>query len=112
MKSQARSLPVEFGRKRLARGTLTPVKTAKSGKSFYCLQYSRGGRHVTRYVPSVQLELWREATENYRAFMEAVERFVDEKSAIAADEIGKEVGRCPKKEGRSRSARPSSRRGA
>lgn len=93
MKSQVPHLPGEFGRKRLARGVLTPIKTAKSGKEFYCLQYTRLRKHVTRYVPSAELELWREATENYRLFREAVEAFVDAKSAEAAAEIRREAER-------------------
>ena len=58
--------------KRMARGVLTPIKRTKDGRTFYCLQYGRNGRHVSRYVPADEAEAYREATENYRMFMDAV----------------------------------------
>ena len=47
--------------RRLVRGTLSPIKTAKSGRVFYCLQYGRKGRHVTKYMPAAELEAYRAA---------------------------------------------------
>ena len=97
---------------RMARGVLTPIKTSKTGKVFYCLQYGRRGKHVSKYVPADELEAYREATENYRLFMEAVDSYVEERSAATAEEIRKEAK--SRKEnwrptGASRSSRRSSR---
>ena len=43
---------------------------------YYSLQARRDGRNVTRYVPAERLEAAREATANYRRFMELVKRYV------------------------------------
>ena len=48
--------------KRLARGVLTPIKTSKSGKEFFCLQYGRKGKHVSKYIPADELEAYRAAS--------------------------------------------------
>ena len=80
-------------------------------RSFYCLQYTRKGRHVTKYVPSSEVEAYREATENYRRFMDAVDAYVEAASARTAEEIRKEVERCRGKKEGSKSARRTSRRG-
>ena len=97
--------------RRLVRGTLSPIKTAKSGRVFYCLQYGRKGRHVTKYIPAAELEAYREATENYRLFMEAVDDYVEGISASTAEEIRKEAVKC-RKDKDSKSGSHSSRRGA
>lgn len=95
--------------KRLARGVLTPIKTSKTGKVFYCLQYGRKAKHVSKYVPADELEAYREATENYRLFMEAVDNYIEERSAATAEEIRKEAKACKGNRGPKSAARSSSR---
>ena len=95
--------------KRMARGVLTPIKRTKDGKTFYCLQYGRNGKHVSKYVPADQVEAYREATENYRTFMEAVNAHVDELTERTCETIRKEAEKCRKKANASRSARRCSR---
>jgi hypothetical protein len=94
--------------KRLVRGRLACTNRSKGGAPFYCLQYTRKGRHVTKYVPSPEVAAYREATENYRRFMEAVDAYVEEASARTAEEIRKEAEKRRGKEG-ARIARCSSR---
>ena len=79
--------------KSLARGTLTPIKRTRSGKTFYCLQYRKNGRHVCRYVPAEAAEAYREATENYRRLMEAVDAHVEKLSEQTRMRIEEEVMR-------------------
>lgn len=97
--------------KRLVRGRLACTNRSKGGAPFYCLQYTRKGRHVTKYVPSSEVAAYREATENYRRFMDAVDAYVEAASARTAEEIRKEVERCGRMEG-SKSARRTSRCGS
>ena len=97
--------------KRLARGVLTPIKTSKSGKEFFCLQYGRKGKHVSKYIPADELDAYREATKNYRLFMEAVDNYIEELSASTAEAIKKETLKC-RKNMDSKSASRSSRRDA
>ena len=77
--------------KRLARGRLACTNMSKSGVPFYCLQYTKDGRHVTQYIPAAQVEAYREATENYRAFMDAVNAHVDALAEKTAKAIRKEA---------------------
>ena len=111
MKSQVLSLSGAMRLKRIVRGRLACTNRSKGGAPFYCLQYTRKGRHVTKYVPAAEVDAYREATESYRRFMDAVDAYVEEASARAAEEIRKEVERCRRKEG-SKSAPRSSRRGS
>ena len=87
------------GLERLARGTLTPIKRTKAGKTFYCLQYRRNGRHVCRYVPAEAADAYREATENYRRLMEAVDAHVERLSEQTRRRIEEEVARRRKAAG-------------
>ena len=96
----------------MARGVLTPIKRTKDGKTFYCLQYGRNGRHVSKYVPADEADAYREATENYRAFMDAVNAHVDELTEKTAMAIRKEVEKCRRKAKASKSALRGSRRGS
>ena len=98
--------------KRMARGVLTPIKRTKDGRTFYCLQYGRNGRHVSRYVPADEAKAYREATENYRMFMDAVNAHVDELTEQTAKAIRKEAEQCRGKAGGSKSAPRGSRRGS
>ena len=110
MKSQVPSLSGALRTKSLVRGRLACTNRSKGGGSFYCLQYTRKGRHVTKYVPSAQVEAYREATENYRRFTEAVDEYVEAVSAMTSEEIRKEAERRREKargsKGRPRGARP------
>ena len=74
--------------KRLVRGRLACTNRSKGGAPFYCLQYTRKGRHVTKYVPSSEVAAYREATENYRRFMDAVDAYVEAASARTAAAAG------------------------
>ncbi len=60
----------------MAKGKVTVIRTAKSGRKYYSLQARRDGRNVTRYVPTEKLEAVKEATANHRRFMALVERYV------------------------------------
>ena len=104
MKSQVPSLSGALRIKSLVRGRLACTNRSKGGGSFYCLQYTRKGRHVTKYVPSAQVEAYREATENYRRFMEAVDEYVEAVSAMTSEEIRKEAERRRRKAGAPKSA--------
>ena len=88
-----------LGLERLARGTLTPIKRTKAGKTFYCLQYRSNGRHVSRYVPAEAAEAYREATENYRRLMEAVDAHVERLSEQTRRRIEEQVARLRKAPG-------------
>lgn len=98
--------------KNLIRGRLSCTNRSKGGDPFYCLQYTRRGRHVTKYVPSAQVEAYREATENYRRFMEAVDEYVERLSEETSMKIRKEAEECKAKAKASKSARRSSRPGS
>lgn len=97
--------------KRLCRGRLSVSNSAKNGAQFHCLQYRRKTKHVSKYVPADELEAYREATENYRIFMEAVDNYIEERSAATAEEIRKGAKSCKGSEA-SKSASRSSPRGA
>ena len=98
--------------KRMARGVLTPIKRTKDGKTFYCLQYGRNGKHVSKYIPAEEAGAYREATENYRAFMAAVNAHVDALSEETGKAIRKEAEECRRRAKALRSAPRSSRRGS
>lgn len=77
MKTQEEKLLEEMGTIRvMAKGKVTPIRTAKNGRTYYSLQAHRDGRNVTRYVPEGKLEAVRAATAAYRRFMGLVERYV------------------------------------
>lgn len=86
-----------IGLENLSRGVLTPIKTTRDGKRFFCLQYTRNGRHVSRYVPEGELEAYREATANYRILMDAVDAHVDRLTAETARRIREEAARQARK---------------
>ena len=84
---------------RLCRGCLSVSNSAKNGRKYHCLQYRKGTRHVSRYVPADRLEAYREATENYRLFMDAVDKYVDELSAETEKSIEVESRKTQKSAG-------------
>ena len=112
MESQVPSLSAALRVKRLVRGRLACTNRSKAGGQFYCLQYTRKGRHVTKYIPPGQVGAYREATENYRRFMDAVDEYVEEMSKDTSEKIRKEAERCRQKARGSKSAPRSSRQGS
>lgn len=61
----------------MVRGKVTVMRTTKSGRQYHSLQARRNGRNETRYVPASRLKAALEATENYKRFMELVQRYVE-----------------------------------
>ena len=112
MKSQVPLLSGALRIKCLVRGRLACTNRSKAGGQFYCLQYTRKGRHVTKYIPPGQVGAYREATENYRRFMDAVDEYVEEMSKDTSEKIRKEAERCRQKAKGSKSAPRSLRRGS
>ena len=62
MKSQVLSISDAMKLKPLCRGRLSVSNSAKNGKSFYCLQYRRKTKHVSKYIPADELEAYRAAS--------------------------------------------------
>ena len=62
----------------------------KSGTTFHNLQYTKNRKHFVKYIPASQLAAYKEATENYRRFMDLVDEYIDMMSERAAKEIEKE----------------------
>ena len=112
MRNQAPTFAQAVRMKRMARGVLTPIKRPKDGRTFYCLQCGRNGRHVSKYVPAEEAEAYREATGNYRAFMDAVNAHVDELTEKTAEAIRKEAAQCKRKARVLKGAPRGSRRGS
>lgn len=78
MKTQEEKLLEEMGSIHvMAKGKVTPIRTAKNGRTYYSLQARRDGRNVTRYVPEGKVETVRAATVAYKRFMGLVERYVE-----------------------------------
>ena len=96
MKSQARLLKEISGATSLVRGRVYTMKqTTKDGGKFFNLQYTKGGKHVVKYIPSDSLAAYETATENYRRLMELVDAYVAETSerTMKAIERNSEDGR-------------------
>ena len=112
MKSQVPSLSGALRVKCLVRGRLACTNRSKAGGQFYCLQYTRKGRHVTKYIPPGQVGAYREATENYRRFMDAVDEYVEGLSRDTSERIRKEAQRCGRRAKGPKSVPRSSRGGS
>lgn len=61
----------------MARGKVTLMRRSKAGREYHSLQSRKDGRHVTRYVPAAKLEAVREATANYRRFMDLARQYAE-----------------------------------
>ena len=94
MKTQDRLLEEISRIDRLSRGKLCVVSTSKSGKRFYSLQYRRRNRHFVKYVASAEVAEYKKATANFARLRDIFERYVDEMTAKAIRDIGKETGKC------------------
>ena len=53
---------------RLTRGKLRLLRTSKSGRGFYNLQYWHGGRNNVKYVSDEQYDIYAEAIDGYPDF--------------------------------------------
>ena len=54
---------------RLTRGKLCLLRTSKSGRGFYNLQYWHGGRNNVKYVSDEQYDFYAEAIDGYARFI-------------------------------------------
>ena len=91
MKSQGLFLKKMLSIPRLARGRIGVMsQKTKSGTTFHNLQYTKNRKHFVKYIPASQLAAYKEATENYRRFMDLVDEYIDMMSERAAKEIEKE----------------------
>lgn len=76
---------------RMTRGKLCVSAIRKSGKKAYNLQYRRLTKQFVKSIPTDQVELFKESTENCRIFLELVQKYVDAKTKRGLREIEKEV---------------------
>ena len=79
------------------RGRLCELSRSKSGGRFYHLQYRRKTKLFQKYIPLDEVEAYKEATERFREFTEAVDAYIDEMSAMTASLIMKEAKRGKRK---------------
>ena len=100
MKSQGLFLKKMLSIPRLARGRIGVMsQKTKSGTTFHNLQYTKNRKHFVKYIPASQLAAYKEATENYRRFMDLVNEYIDMMSERAAKEIEKEERDAEGKDG-------------
>ena len=76
---------------RMTRGKLCVSAVRKSGRKAYNLQYRRQTRQFVKSIPADQVEMFREATENCRVFLDLVQRYVDAMTRRGIREIEKEA---------------------
>ena len=76
---------------RMTRGKLCVSAVRKSGKKAYNLQYRRKTKQFVKSIPTDQVEMFRESTENCRAFLELVQRHVDDMTKRGIREIEREA---------------------
>ena len=69
----------------LTRGKLCLLRTSKSGRRFYNLQYWHGGRNNVKYVSDEQYDIYAEAIDGYARFMRLVEEYVDLMTGITEE---------------------------
>ena len=81
-------------------GRLCELSRSKSGGRFYHLQYRRKTKLFQKYIPLDEVEAYKETTERFREFTEAVDAYIDEMSAKSAKNITKEAKRAKRKTGR------------
>ena len=74
---------------RLTRGKLRLLRTSKSGRGFYNLQYWHGGRNNVKYVSDEQCDIYAEAIDGYARFMRLVEEYVDLMTGITEEEAAR-----------------------
>lgn len=76
---------------RMTRGKLCVSAVRKSGRKAYNLQYRRKTKQFVKSIPFDQVEMFREATQNCREFLELVQCYVDECTKRGISEIKKEA---------------------
>ena len=91
MKAQARIIAMLESGMRMTRGRLCVSAVRKSGKKAYNLQYRRKTKQFVKSIPTDQVEMFRESTENCRAFLELVQRHVDDMTKRGIREIEREA---------------------
>ena len=82
---------------RMTRGKLCVSAVRKSGRKAYNLQYRRMTKQFVKSIPFDQVEMFREATQNCREFLELVQCYVDECTKRGISEIKKEVMEAKRK---------------
>ena len=97
MKTQARIIAMLESGMRMTRGKLCVSAVRKSGKKAYNLQYRRKTKQFVKSIPTDQVEMFRESTENCRAFLELVQRHVDDMTKRGIREIEKEAADAKRK---------------
>ena len=76
---------------RMTRGKLCVSAVRKSGKKAYNLQYRRKTKQFVKSIPTDQVEMFRESTENCRAFLDLVQQYVDDMTKRGIREIEEEA---------------------
>ena len=74
---------------RLTRGKLCLLRTSKSGRGFYNLQYWHRGRNNVKYVSDEQYDIYAEAIDGYARFMRLDEEYVDLMTGITEEEAAR-----------------------
>lgn len=75
----------------MTRGRLCELSRSKSGDIYYHLQYRKRTKLFQKYIPRDQAEAYGKTTEEFRRFMEAVDAYIDEMSALTMENIAKEA---------------------
>ena len=91
MKAQDRIIAMLESGMRMTRGKLCVSAVRKSGKKAYNLQYRRKTEQFVKSIPTDQVEMFRESTENCRTFLELVQQYVDDMTKRGIREIEKEA---------------------
>ena len=89
---------------RMTRGKLCVSAVRKSGKKAYNPQYRRKTKQFVKSIPTDQVEMFRESTENCRMFLELVQQYVDGMTKRGIREIEKEAEDARRKAKASRRA--------
>ena len=82
---------------RMTRGKLCVSAVRKSGKKAYNLQYRRKTKQFVKSIPADQVEMFRESTENCRAFLNLVQQHVDDMTKRGIREIEREARNAKRK---------------
>ena len=67
--------------------------TKREARTAYNLQYHHNAKYFVRSVATDEVGRFEQATENYRRFMDLVQKYIDEESERGIREIRKEVER-------------------
>ena len=97
MKVQSRIVAMLESVMRMTRGKLCVSAVRKSGKKAYNLQYRRKTKQFVKSIPADQVEMFRESTENCRAFLNLVQQHVDDMTKRGIQEIEREARNAKRK---------------